>query len=100
LAGIPGLIVSAAMDIAGKDLGLIQAMLLCVTSAVAWIGLAGPVGAESARMVPPPQSNPATTAATTETAVIAGGCFRGVQGVFQHVVGAISAISGYAGGTA
>jgi peptide-methionine (S)-S-oxide reductase len=34
-----------------------------------------------------------------ETAVFAGGCFWGVQGVFQHVVGVKSAVSGYAGGT-
>ncbi|HZP21083.1 MAG TPA: peptide-methionine (S)-S-oxide reductase MsrA [Bauldia sp.] len=34
-----------------------------------------------------------------ETAIFAGGCFWGVQGVFQHVAGVESAISGYAGGT-
>ncbi|HVY50935.1 MAG TPA: peptide-methionine (S)-S-oxide reductase MsrA [Devosia sp.] len=34
----------------------------------------------------------------TETAVFAGGCFWGVQGVFQHVKGVKSAISGYSGG--
>jgi peptide-methionine (S)-S-oxide reductase len=33
-----------------------------------------------------------------ETAVVAGGCFWGVQGVFQHIRGVISATSGYAGG--
>ena len=38
-------------------------------------------------------------AAATETAVFAGGCFWGVQGVFQHVKGVKSAISGYSGGT-
>jgi peptide-methionine (S)-S-oxide reductase len=36
--------------------------------------------------------------ATTETAVFAGGCFWGVQGVFQHTKGVIQAVSGYAGG--
>lgn len=35
---------------------------------------------------------------TTETAVLAGGCFWGVQGVFQHVKGVSAATSGYAGG--
>lgn len=35
-----------------------------------------------------------------QTAVFAGGCFWGVQAVFQHVKGVISATSGYAGGTA
>ncbi len=35
----------------------------------------------------------------TETAVLAGGCFWGVQAVFQHVRGVISVMSGYAGGS-
>jgi peptide-methionine (S)-S-oxide reductase len=33
-----------------------------------------------------------------QTAVIAGGCFWGVQGVFQHTAGVVNAVSGYAGG--
>jgi len=36
--------------------------------------------------------------ATTAVAVFAGGCFWGVQGVFQHTNGVINAVSGYAGG--
>lgn len=43
-------------------------------------------------------SAPASKEATTEEAVIAGGCFWGVQGVFQHVKGITNAVSGYAGG--
>ena len=35
---------------------------------------------------------------TSETAVFAGGCFWGVQGVFAHVKGVTSAVSGYSGG--
>ena len=35
----------------------------------------------------------------TETIVFAGGCFWGVQSVFQHTKGVVSATSGYAGGT-
>ena len=35
-----------------------------------------------------------------ETAVVAGGCFWGIQGVFQHLKGVISATSGYSGGAA
>jgi peptide-methionine (S)-S-oxide reductase len=40
----------------------------------------------------------AATPAATETAVFAGGCFWGIQSVFQHVKGVVSATSGYAGG--
>ena len=36
----------------------------------------------------------------TETAVLAGGCFWGMEGVFDHVKGVTSAVSGYAGGNA
>jgi peptide-methionine (S)-S-oxide reductase len=56
---------------------------------------------EPAVQVPAPAADlaaPATTA--LQTAVLAGGCFWGVQGVFQHVVGVTSAVSGYAGGGA
>src|SRR5215813_12885880 len=38
-------------------------------------------------------------AAKTETTVFAGGCFWGIQSVFQHTKGVISATSGYAGGS-
>jgi peptide-methionine (S)-S-oxide reductase len=38
-------------------------------------------------------------AATLDTVVFAGGCFWGVQGVFQHVKGVVSATSGYSGGS-
>ena len=38
--------------------------------------------------------------AAREVAILAGGCFWGLQGVFQHVKGVTSAVSGYAGGSA
>src|SRR5581483_6426118 len=38
--------------------------------------------------------------ASKQTAVFSGGCFWGVQAVFQHVKGVISATSGYSGGSA
>ncbi|HWI10564.1 MAG TPA: peptide-methionine (S)-S-oxide reductase MsrA, partial [Burkholderiaceae bacterium] len=41
----------------------------------------------------------AGASAGPETAVFAGGCFWGVQGVFQHTRGVLSAVSGYAGGS-
>jgi Peptide methionine sulfoxide reductase len=67
----------------------------------AGIALPLPSAAESARLIPPPMldetGNPGPT---SEVAILAGGCFWGVQGVFQHVEGVLSAVSGYAGGTA
>lgn len=41
----------------------------------------------------------AQASAQTATAVFAGGCFWGIEGVFEHVKGVASATSGYAGGT-
>ncbi|WEK28833.1 MAG: peptide-methionine (S)-S-oxide reductase MsrA [Candidatus Pseudomonas phytovorans] len=55
--------------------------------------------AEGAVVIAPPALDEATQA-QRETAVFAGGCFWGVQGVFQHVKGVQQAISGYASGAA
>jgi len=60
-----------------------------------------PTAADSARSIPPPTlDEPANRQAASEVAVLAGGCFWGVQGVFQHVEGVTSAVSGYTGGSA
>ena len=52
------------------------------------------------RVVPPPDVEERPASAEVGVAVLAGGCFWGVQGVFQHVEGVIGAVSGYAGGEA
>ena len=73
--------------------------------AIATVGVIGQCsafsvgGAEEAVIIPPPTLDQ-TTQAHSETAVFAGGCFWGVQGVFQHVKGVKDAVSGYAGGAA
>jgi len=55
--------------------------------------------AETAVAVQPPAvDEPVPTAATSETAILAGGCFWGVQGVFQHVAGVSKVVAGYSGG--
>jgi len=56
--------------------------------------------AEAAFKVPPPAEVPAPASGARETAVFAGGCFWGVQAVFQHTRGVLGAVSGYAGGSA
>jgi peptide-methionine (S)-S-oxide reductase len=53
---------------------------------------------EAARVIPPPAADASASQATSEVAVFAGGCFWGVQGVFQHLKGVSGAVSGYAGG--
>jgi peptide-methionine (S)-S-oxide reductase len=65
-----------------------------VVRALALASLAAAPHSPSASTAASPQ-----VAAQTDTVVLAGGCFWGVQAVFQHVKGVVSATSGYAGGT-
>ena len=53
---------------------------------------------EEARIVPDPALDARPGQSSSQTAVLAGGCFWGVQGVFQHTKGITGAVSGYAGG--
>jgi peptide-methionine (S)-S-oxide reductase len=54
--------------------------------------------AEDAVIIPAPAQDVAA-ADGLQTVVVAGGCFWGVQGVFQHTTGVVNAVSGYAGGS-
>ncbi len=76
--------------------------ILSIAALLAVAGFIGlnvwPSAAESAHVIPPPAVDEPAAQATSATAVFAGGCFWGVQGVFQHVEGVTSAVSGYAGG--
>ncbi|WP_422393924.1 peptide-methionine (S)-S-oxide reductase MsrA [Pseudomonas batumici] len=56
--------------------------------------------AEDAVQIAPPALDQPAGASGKATAVFAGGCFWGVQGVFQHVRGVQNAVSGYTGGAA
>jgi peptide-methionine (S)-S-oxide reductase len=72
------------------------AMMLTVLAGT----LACQAGSGTNAAVPSPVVDEAkATAAGKQTAVVAGGCFWGIQAVFQHVKGVISATSGYSGGT-
>lgn len=51
-----------------------------------------------AAILPPPVLDVPAGGAALQTAAFAGGCFWGVQGVFEHVDGVVQAVSGYAGG--
>src|SRR5579862_3403858 len=59
---------------------------------------AAPFAAFAEPTVPPLATEAHAADAGLQIAVLAGGCFWGVQGVFQHVKGVSSAVSGYAGG--
>ena len=59
-----------------------------------------PALADSTARLPAPTLDAPKAAGALQTAVLAGGCFWGVQGVFQHVRGVRSVLAGYAGGDA
>ena len=66
--------------------------------AIAAFAVAPSRASEEAVIIPAPAAD-AKAADGIQTAVIAGGCFWGVQGVFQHTAGVINAVSGYSGGS-
>jgi peptide-methionine (S)-S-oxide reductase len=55
-------------------------------------------GAEAPVIIAPPAIDNPKAAGAAQTAVLAGGCFWGVQGVFEHVRGVQKVVAGYAGG--
>ena len=76
--------------------GGVRALLLVPFVALA---LNGARAAEPAVVIPAPALDAtAPPSGGTQTVVLAGGCFWGVQAVFQHTKGVTSAVSGYAGG--
>ena len=74
------------------------AFLLAATTALTLAFTMPSRAAEEAVVIPAPAVD-AAPASGIQTAVLAGGCFWGVQGVFQHTAGVVNAVSGYAGGT-
>jgi peptide-methionine (S)-S-oxide reductase len=54
--------------------------------------------AESAVLLPPPAQDNPKAAGAAQTVVLSGGCFWGVQGVFEHVRGVRRVVAGYSGG--
>src|SRR5438477_451558 len=84
-----------------KRISLSARHTVCVMAFLVLAGLAirsYPTVAEGAHALPTPAVDAPPGQATSAVVVLAGGCFWGVQGVFQHVKGVTSAVSGYAGG--
>jgi peptide-methionine (S)-S-oxide reductase len=69
--------------------------LLGATLSLPVLGLATP---SLAMRLPPPSPASFPAPGAPQVAVLAGGCFWGIQGVFSHVKGVTRAVSGYAGG--
>ena len=73
----------------------LAALIVAAAAAAFWQSPAR--SAEDAVVIPPPAMDE-KAASGSEKAIFAGGCFWGVQGVFQHVKGVTKAVSGYTGG--
>src|SRR3954470_14181278 len=73
----------------------LAALIVAAAAAAFWQSPAR--SAEDAVVIPPPAVDE-KAASGSEKAIFAGGCFWGVQGVFQHVKGVTKAVSGYTGG--
>jgi peptide-methionine (S)-S-oxide reductase len=80
----------------GRRFVLAALLALPALSLVQW---SQPIAQEAPVEIPPPATD-LTESGTSATAIFAGGCFWGVQGVFQHVKGVTRAVSGYSGGAA
>jgi peptide-methionine (S)-S-oxide reductase len=76
-----------------------------LVSSALLLGLAGFIlqaparASEAAVVIPAPAADTAAGSASTEKAVLAGGCFWGMQAVFEHVKGVKRVVSGYSGGS-
>jgi peptide-methionine (S)-S-oxide reductase len=73
--------------------------LVAVSASAGITRPAATLAAEPAVIIPAPAVDNPKAAGPVQTAVLAGGCFWGVQGVYQHVRGVQQAVSGYSGGT-
>jgi peptide-methionine (S)-S-oxide reductase len=85
---------SSISEIASLLARLVAALLALPLLGAIVLGLAR---ADDSRALPAPALDE-RAAATTEIAVLAGGCFWGLQGVFEHVKGVTKVLSGYSGG--
>jgi peptide-methionine (S)-S-oxide reductase len=78
----------------------VAATAVCGIMVVLWgaVGRLAVSASERSMEIPPPALDIPKAAGASQTAVLAGGCFWGVQAVFQHLNGVQQALSGYAGG--
>ena len=76
------------------------ALIALAGAMLAGCGVPGPASADDVAHLPDPHLDPAPARPGEQVAVFAGGCFWGVEAVFDHVRGVREAWSGYAGGVA
>jgi len=70
-----------------------------IAAVACFVARSGSADALNAAIPPPTADIPAAEATGLQTAVLAGGCFWGMQGMFEHVQGVTKVVAGYAGGS-
>jgi peptide-methionine (S)-S-oxide reductase len=85
--------------LAASPWSIAASALLAVSASLLVSAPTQALAAETAVVIPPPAQDNPKAPGPPQTAVLAGGCFWGVQGVYQHVRGVQRVLSGYAGGT-
>jgi peptide-methionine (S)-S-oxide reductase len=90
-------LITRALNWTATSTGRIAALVAIGAGAIASQHVAS---AEQAVRIPAPAQDEKAGSVHTETAVFAGGCFWGVQGVYEHVKGVKQVASGYTGGAA
>ncbi len=78
---------------------VVRASVIAALLAVTVLGIEYLPAAENAVVIAAPTIDNAKSAAALQSAVLSGGCFWGVQGVFEHVRGVHKVVAGYAGGS-
>src|SRR5579863_1012819 len=81
-----------------KFSSILSATLLALAALGLFAGWSPLYGAEGAVVIAPPAIDNPKEPGSPQTAVLSGGCFWGVQGVFEHVRGVKQVVAGYAGG--
>jgi peptide-methionine (S)-S-oxide reductase len=81
-----------------KSSSMFGATLLLLAALGIFAGRSPLYGAEGAVVIAPPAIDNPKDPGAPQTAVLSGGCFWGVQGVFEHVRGVKQVVAGYAGG--
>jgi peptide-methionine (S)-S-oxide reductase len=71
---------------------LVAGIAVMLSFGAAWSQEAPPT------VIPPPKIDDPSTSSASQTAVLAGGCYWGAQGIFQHVRGVKRVIAGFSGG--
>jgi len=83
---------------AGSTRSALRIAFFALASIGVFWHISGSTGETNTALPAPEVDSPKATGTGTETAVLAGGCFWGVQGVFQYTKGVKNVLSGYSGG--